>query len=332
MLRTEQGSLQAWPSREGQRTLALPGAGAGSKGIMGRVRVNSEKLAKYLFVLPAILYLATFCLYPLYFSIQMSLQDFTSASFVSGVAEFTGFDNFRAIFADPIFAEASLHTVVFVAACIAGQFVLGLLLALFFQKVFPLNSLLRALLLLPWLLPIIVSATISRWMLDQDSGVMNQVLRSTGLTAGLPWLTSPAQALIAVIAVQVWIGIPFCMVILYGGLQNIPGDLYEAAALDGAGAWTKFRNITLPMLRPVSAVVVTLALIYTLKSFDVIWLLTRGGPANATHTLATLSYQRSFIEFNFGRGAAIGDLLLIVSTVAALFYLRSYRRSIRAER
>jgi multiple sugar transport system permease protein len=260
----------------------------------------------------------------------MSFENFTASSYVTGSAPFTGLANLKFVFTDPIFISAVEHTLIFVPTAIFGQIVIGFFLAQFFNRHFPLNSLLRSLLLLPWLLPIIVSTTIARWMLDEDSGVVNEVLRALRLTgsAGVPWLTSGAAALVSVIGVQIWIGIPFSMVILYSGIQTIPQELYESSSLDGAGAFQKLRYITLPTLRPVIAVVLTLSLIYTLRSFDVVWILTGGGPADATQTLATLSYQTAFTEFQFGQGAAIGDLLLALSLLTAVVYVRSYRRSI----
>jgi multiple sugar transport system permease protein len=157
--------------------------------------------------------------------------------------------------------------------------------------------------------------------------VLNEILHTLHLIgAPIPWLDSVHTAMIGVLLCNIWIGIPFNMVILYGGLQSIPGNLYEAAALDGAGRWTQFRRITLPMLRPVITVVLTLGLIYTIKVFDIIWVLTGGGPANATQTVTTYAYQLSFGGLaEFGLGAAAGNLLIVVALVFAVFYVRSSR-------
>jgi multiple sugar transport system permease protein len=142
------------------------------------------------------------------------------------------------------------------------------------------------------------------------------------------WLTSTSLALIAVIMVNIWIGIPFNTTILYGGLQDIPEELYEAAALDGATGWRAFRYITWPLLRPVVNVVLVLGVVYTLKVIDIILGLTRGGPANATQTIATQSYQLSFAQFDFGQGAALGNMLIVVSLVFAAVYLRATHRAL----
>ncbi|GAA1539039.1 sugar ABC transporter permease [Dactylosporangium maewongense] len=280
------------------------------------------------FVAPAWLYLILFYLYPLATNVRMGFQDYTVSSFYTGAAPFAGLRNYREVFRDPAFAGTVTNTVLFTAASLAFQFGIGLALAVFFRRRFPLNGVLRSLLLVPWLLPLVVSGTAWRWILETDSGVLNQSLLGLHLIdEPIPWLASTSVALTAVTLVNVWVGIPFNMVILYGGLQSIPEELYEAAALDGAGAWRRFRHITLPLLRPVTTVVLTLGLIYTLKVFDVIMVLTQGGPADSSQTLTTFSYDLSFQQLTFGRGAAVGNLLIVVAVVFAIGYLRAERRS-----
>jgi multiple sugar transport system permease protein len=224
-----------------------------------------------------------------------------------------------------------VNTVLFTAGSIVFQFAIGLALAVFFNGRFLGSALLRSLLLLPWLLPLVVSGAVWRWMLDADHGVINTVLRALHLAGGpVLWLTSPHWALIAVILTNIWIGIPFNLVILHGGLRAIPVTLYEAAALDGADAWQRFRSVTWPLLRPVTAVVLMLGLVYTVKVFDVIMVVTRGGPANASQTLTTWSYNLSFQQFAFGKGAAVGNVLIVVTTLFGLLYLRSARSTLAA--
>ena len=196
----------------------------------------------------------------------------------------------------------------FTVGSIAGQFTIGLAIALYFRRRFPLSGVLRSLLLLPWLIPLIVSSAVWRWLLDEDNGAVNQVLRTLHLVSDNPgWLTSTSLALIAVILVNIWIGIPFNITILYGGLQDIPEELYEAAALDGATGWKAFRYITWPLLRPVVNVVLVLGVVYTLKMIDIILGLTRGGPANATQTIATQSYHLSFVAVRLRSGSRDGQ-------------------------
>jgi multiple sugar transport system permease protein len=216
--------------------------------------------------------------------------------------------------------------VLFTAGSLVFQFGIGLALAMFFRRVFPLGGVLRSLLLVPWLLPLVVSGTVWRWMLYNDSGVLNQTLLHLHVISHpIPWLVSTNMSLVAVTLVNVWVGIPFNMVILYGGLQAIPQQLDEAAAIDGAGAWQSLTRITLPLLRPVTLVVLTLGLIYTVKVFDVIMIVTQGGPANSSQTLTIYAYNLSFQQLTFGQGAAVGNLLVLVAVVFAGLYLRAVR-------
>jgi multiple sugar transport system permease protein len=284
----------------------------------------SRRAAAIAFLLPALLYVLVFFGYPLVYNILMSLRAFTVRSFYTGEAPFVGAANYLAVIGNPVFGAAALNTVWFTVGSIVFQFGIGLALAVFFNGRFLGSSTLRALLLLPWLLPLVVSGAVWRWIFDQDHGVLNTALRLLGLPA-VPWLTDTAWALPAVILTNIWIGIPFNLVLLHGGLRAIPASLYEAAALDGAGAWQRFRNVTWPLLRPVTAIVLMLGLVYTIKVFDVIMVITGGGPANATQTLTTFSYGLSFHDFAFGQGAAVGNVLILAATVFGFVYLRSVR-------
>jgi multiple sugar transport system permease protein len=291
----------------------------------GRFRTR-QSLVALGFLAPAIVYVVVFFGYPLVNNIGMGFENYTVGSFYTGQAPFVGWQNYVDVFRDPVFGKAVVNTVLFTVGSIVFQFGIGLALAVFFNGRFLGSGLLRSLLLLPWLLPLVVSGAVWRWMLDADHGVINTVLRALHLAGGpVPWLTSPHWALAAVILTNIWIGIPFNLVILHGGLRAIPATLYEAAALDGAGPWQRFTNVTWPLLRPVTAVVLMLGLVYTIKVFDVIMVVTRGGPANASQTLTTWSYNLSFGQFAFGQGAAVGNVLIVVTTLFGLLYLRSAR-------
>jgi multiple sugar transport system permease protein len=278
------------------------------------------------FVVPAWAYVLCFYVYPLVSNVKMGFQNYTISSFYSGSAPFVGFANYTAVFRDPQFVSIVTDTVLFTIGSLVFQFSLGLALAQFFRRAFPLNGVLRSLLLVPWLLPLVVSGTVWRWMMAYDSGVINQTLLHLHLISQpIPWLVSTKMALVAVTVANIWVGIPFNMVILYGGLQSLPEQVFEAAAIDGANAWQRFTRITLPMLRPVILVVLTLGLIYTLKAFDIIMLITQGGPANSSQTLTTFAYDLSFNQLSFGQGAAVGNILILVAVVFAAIYLRTVR-------
>jgi multiple sugar transport system permease protein len=286
-----------------------------------------ERAIQWLFLVPALAYIVLFFGYPVVKNVTMSFQDYSTKTFFTGEAPWVGFDNYVTVVTSSLFSTTLINTALFTIGSIAGQFVVGLALALFFRRRFPLNNVLRSLLLMPWLLPLIASSAVWKWILDQDSGVLNQSLALFHIPA-VPWLSSPNVALISVIIVNIWLGIPFNVTILYSGLQDIPAELYEAGSLDGATGWKSFRYITWPNLRPVVSVVLVLGVVYTLKVLDIILGLTGGGPANATETLATNSYQRSFVEFAFGEGAAVSNILIVISLVFAFVYLRINRRAV----
>jgi multiple sugar transport system permease protein len=291
-------------------------------------RPSTSQWAAWAFLTPVTVYLALFYAYPLYKNIDLSLRNYTVGSFVHGGATFAGFGNYTKIFHDPTFGPALLHTIVFTVASLVFQFSIGLALAVFFHQHFRLSATLRALFLVPWLLPLIVSASTWAWMLNSDSGVVNYGLHLLGV-APVDWLTSPHWSLVSVIIANIWIGIPFNLVLLYSGLQSIPEVLYEAAAIDGATAWQRFRRITFPMLRPVSAITLLLGWVYTLKVFDIIWIMTKGGPVDSSTTFATWSYRLGFGNLlpKFGPGAAVGNLLVILALVLGLVYIRTQRRA-----
>ncbi|MGI3780954.1 MAG: carbohydrate ABC transporter permease [Janthinobacterium lividum] len=288
-----------------------------------------EEITKVLFVVPAALAIVALFGYPVVKNVIMGFQDYGLKTFFTGQAPFVGLSNYVAVVSDDVFSKAVVNTALFTLGSIVGQFVIGMLLALFFHKSFPLNGVLRALFLLPWLLPLIVGSAAWRAILEQDSGIANVTLENLGvISTPVPWLTSPQVALVAIIIVNIWLGIPFNLTLLYSGLQDIPDELYEAGALDGATGWKAFWSITWPNLRAVVSVVLMLGVIYTLKVLDIILGLTQGGPANATQTIALQSYQRSFVEFKFGQGAALSNILIVISLVFAVIYLRANRHQV----
>jgi multiple sugar transport system permease protein len=288
---------------------------------------RNRQLAAWAFLAPIVVYLFAFYAYPLYRNLDLSLRNYTVRSFVRGDAPFSGLANYTKVFHDPTFGPALLHTVVFTGVSLVFQFSIGMALAVFFAQSFRLSATLRALFLVPWLLPLIVSASTWSWLLNSDSGVVNAALHAAGVEP-VNWLTSPQWALTSVIIANIWIGIPFNLVVLYSGLRAVPAEIYEAAALDGATGWATFRRITFPLLRPVSAITLLLGLVYTLKVFDIIWIMTKGGPTDASTTFATWSYRLSFGNLlpAFGPGAAVGNLLIIMALIFGLLYIRIQRR------
>ncbi|MET0237265.1 MAG: sugar ABC transporter permease [Kibdelosporangium sp.] len=284
-------------------------------------------LAGWLFVSPLVLYLLAGYAYPLFTNLDLSVRDYTVRTFVYGGAPLVGGANYVAVFSDPTFRTALVNTVVFTVVSLFFQYGIGLALAVFFARGFRLSATLRALFLVPWLLPLIVSASTWAWLLNSEAGLVNAVLELLGV-GKVNWLTSPSWSLVAVTVANIWIGIPFNLAVLYSGLRNIPAEVYEASALDGANGWKTFWHITFPMLRPVSAITLMLGFVYTLKVFDIIWIMTRGGPSDSSTTLATWSYELGFGSRlpRFGLGAATGNVLIILALAAGLVYIRTQRR------
>jgi multiple sugar transport system permease protein len=317
----------AVPAPTAQHHRTRPAAAPGSAPPPRRRPKAPERWASWGFLTPVVAYLALFYAYPLYRNLDLSLRDYTVRSFVHGGAPFSGLKNYRSVFADPTFVPALTHTLVFTALSLVAQYAAGLALAVFFNQHFRLSTTLRALFLVPWLLPLIVSASTWAWLLNSDSGVVNAVLHWFGV-GPVDWLTSPQWSLASVIIANIWIGVPFNLVVLYSGLQAIPASLYEAAAVDGASPWQRFWRITFPLLRPVSAITLLLGLIYTLKVFDLVWIMTKGGPGTSSTTLATWSYRLGFGSLlpRFGPGAAVGNLLVLIALACGLVHIRLQRR------
>jgi multiple sugar transport system permease protein len=289
--------------------------------------LRSTQWAALAFAAPLLVYLLVFYAFPLYRNIELSVHDYNVRAFVQGDAEFVGLDVFRDVIGSTTFPTALRNTAIFVVVSLVFQYAIGLALAVFFRTSFRLSAVLRGMFLIPWLLPLIVSASTWSWMLNSDNGIVNSVLGAFGL-GQVNWLTDPSLAIWSVTIANIWLGIPFNLVILYSGLQNIPGDVYEAASLDGANAWQQFWRVTFPLLRPVSAITLLLGFVYTLKVVDVIWVMTTGGPANASTTLAVWSYREAFGtgQPSFSPAAAVGNVLILIALAIGLIYVQLQRR------
>jgi len=309
------------------RSVATAAVGApGAKGADGASRRRRSTRLNAI-AAPVVVYLVVFYAFPLVQNVAMSMQRYDRATFVSGGAPFVGFDIYAEVVADPKFWRIVGQTATFTLVSIAVQFVVGLALAVFFQKSFRLSATLRAFFLVPWLLPVIVSGTTWQWMMNPDNGALNSLLGLFGVEP--VWWLNAEHSLMSVIIANIWLGIPFNLVILYSGLQNIPRTLYEAAAIDGAGPWRRFWSITMPLLRPVSVITLLLGLIYTLKVVDIIWIMTMG--TGTSQTLATWSYGMAFGKgtsavVKYSEASAVGGILLVIALVFGLVYIAVQRR------
>ncbi|AYF99489.1 sugar ABC transporter permease [Protaetiibacter intestinalis] len=310
----------------GETRAALPRRAPDERSARQRRQRLREQLVAWAFIAPVAIYMVVFYAYPLLRNLDLSFRDYTLASFITGEAPWVGIANYIEILGSPTFGPALWNTVVFTFGSIIVQFAIGLALAVFFYRRFPLATTLRALFLVPWLLPLLVSASVWAWMLNSDSGIVNSALAVLGIPQ-VNWLTSPQWSMTGVLLANIWIGIPFNLVIMYSGLQNIPSEIYEASSLDGANGWQTFWRITFPMLRPVSAITLLLGLVYTLKVFDIIWIMTRGGPGDSSTTFAIWSYRLGFGggSPDLSPAAAVGNLLILIAFVFGIIYIRTQR-------
>mgnify|MGYP005849146981 CR=1 FL=1 len=259
--------------------------------------------------------------YPLARGVIMS---FTEVNLVEqGSMTFVGLGQFARLMEDPVFWRALGNTVKWTVGVVTLQYLFGLGIALLLNEPIPLRGLFRGLILVPWVVPSVVAALVWRWVYAGDYGILNHMLRQVGLIQRpLEWLSTPDLAMAAVIAVGVWKWTPFMAVVLLAGLQSVPQERYEAAEVDGASIFQRFWFITLPHIRNLSVIATLLSFIWTFNHFDIVYVMTKGGPANATHLLSTYSYLSAFSYFNIGYGAAMGVVMLAVLTVLAVFYLR----------
>ncbi len=276
------------------------------------------------FVLPAFLYMLGFVGYPILRNIILSLQDVTMTNLVHGPKKFVGFQNYIELFKDSVFRTSLTNTLVFTVCCLVVQFIIGFARAIFFNKRFAISKPLRGILLVPWMIPITVTALIFKLLFATDIGVLNYILKSLHIMSeNVEWLTTPETAMFALICANVWIGIPFNMILISTGLTTIPKDLYESASIDGATGIQSFFKITLPLLRPTIESVLILGFIYTFKVYDLVYVMTSGGPVNSTHMLSTYSYKLSFEMFQYSKGSATANVLLVILMIVGVFYLRA---------
>ncbi len=277
----------------------------------------------YLFVLPAAVYMLLLVGYPIVSNFILSFQDVTVTTFSKAVKPFVGLRNYRTLLGDGVMAPAIANTFVFTFCCIALQFVVGFALALFFDRGFSFAKPVRGLLMIPWMIPMTVTALMFKFMFSSNVGIVNQFLQTLGaIKEPIEWLLQPRLAMFSLIVANTWIGIPFNMILLSTGLTTIPSELLEAASIDGANARQSFFRITLPMLKSVIESVLILGFIYTFKVFDLVFVMTNGGPVNSTHLLSTYSYKLSFSLFKYSQGAAAANILFVILFVVSMLYLR----------
>jgi multiple sugar transport system permease protein len=290
---------------------------------------NTSSPLLYAFLFIPVAYLLGFVGFPVVYNLIMSVQEVNLGNIAELLRPYVGLDNYRGVVADPAFRKVLVNSLVFVSANVAAQIGLGLAVALFFSHRFPGSQFMRGALLASWMLPALVVGALGKWMFASEYGVVNHVLALLGLIgAPIHWLSDTSFALLAVTLANIWYGMPFSMILIAAALTSIPQEHYEAAEIDGAGPLQRFRFITLPALRPTLLAVACLVTIFTMRAFDLIVAMTRGGPLDASNVLPLLSYQFSFEQFQFGTGAAIGSFAFIIVFAVAVVYVHTLRKEL----
>jgi len=278
----------------------------------------------FLFVLPVLGLMATVAFYPLASTFWLSLRDELP---IFQVSRFVGLTHYVELWYDQRFWHSVANTLYFAVVSVSFEVLLGLGAALLLQQVFPGRGLVRALVLSPWFIPTVVAARMWEWMYNPQLGVVNFLLARSGLASeGVNWLGQPTLALHAAILADVWKTAPFAALLILAGLQTIPPDLYQAARVDGARSVQAFWHLTLPLLAPVLGLTVLFRMLDALRVFDIVYVLTGGGPANTTETLSIYAYRLSFQTLQFGLGAAVAVVIFALVLAVSLFSLAALRR------
>lgn len=282
--------------------------------------------SNYVFIIPALLFMASFMVFPILYNIVLSFQNVTLLN-LNGAHEFVGWQNYKMMFKDPLFKVSFSNSAIFTTASLLFQFIIGFALALFFNRKFPGRDFMRSIMLLGWMMPVIITATLFKWMFAGDFGVINHLLQIIGIIdKPIFWLTEHNSSLAGTIMANIWIGIPFNMVILLSGLQSLPDHLYEAAKIDGASRFRQFTNITLPLMKPTIMVLLMLGIIYTFKVFDLIYIMTAGGPVNSTTVFPLYAYRMAFTNYDISMGATAASFMFLVLIALASIYLWMVRK------
>ena len=271
-----------------------------------RLKVNRTWLAWW-FMLPAAAFLVLFLAYPLGLGVWISFTD----ARIGRTGNFIGLENYEWLWDDSVFWLSVFNTLLYTGVASAIKFAVGLYLAILLNEHLPFKAMLRAVVLIPFIVPTVLSAIAFWWLFDSQFSIISWSMRKLGLiSSNIDFLGDVWNARWSVIFANIWRGVPFVAITLLAGLQTVSPSLYEAATIDGASRWQMFRYITYPLLTPIIAVVMTFSVLFTFTDFQLIWVLTRGGPVNATQLMATLSYQRAILGGNLGEGAAISSAMI----------------------
>ncbi|MEW9668112.1 carbohydrate ABC transporter permease [Ammoniphilus sp. 3BR4] len=290
-------------------------------------KIKISQLTNYLFILPGLIFLMGFMVFPIVYNILLSFKNVTLMN-LNGIQEYIGWTNYQTVLKDPLFSSSFKNSILYTGLSILGQFVIGFAFALFFNLKFPGRDTMRSIILLAWMMPVVIVGTLFQWMFaGDDTGIINYILQALGIIDEPHlWLSDTRTALATTMIANIWVGVPFNMLILLSGLQSIPLELYEAAKIDGAGRIRQFFHITLPMIRPTILILLILGIIYTFKAFDLIIIMTGGGPVNSSMVLPFYAYQLAFDGFEFSLGAAVSTIMFVILAAIAVLYLLLMRK------
>jgi ABC-type sugar transport system permease subunit len=275
----------------------------------------------YLFAAPAGLTVLAIVVFPLLYSLILSMQNYNLADPTR--RGFIGLGNYIELFRSSIFWEVIQRTVTFTIVSVGLTIIVGLAFALVLNEPFKGRAFFRSLLLVPWVIPAVVVGIAWEWIFNANYGIVNTVLVQLGILAyGHPWLGDPSTAVPALMVAKVWKEIPFATLLFLAGLQTIPAELYEVSRIDGASAWQTFLHITLPLLRPTTLIVIVIETMWTFRIFDIIFVMTNGGPMNVTNMAAFYTYQVTFKYLNVGLGSAMAYIVTAMIVMTSLVYMR----------
>jgi multiple sugar transport system permease protein len=286
-----------------------------------------RKISFIVFVLPGAIFMTLMILMPIASNIVMSFKDVDLFNFANGDSKFVFFQSYKEVIQKGVLAVSIRNTLVFTLACLVFQFPIGFAMAIFFSKNFKGAGSLRGINVVAWMVPMVAVAGVFKYMFNADVGIINHVLLSLRIIkTPVEWLANGSTAMVAVVAANIWKGVPFNMILLATALTTLPRDVYESASIDGATRAQSFVHITIPLLKPAIISVLTLGFIYTFKVFDLVYVMTGGGPGTSTEVLSTLAYRYSFSEFNFSQGAVTANILFVILMIVGLFYIRMVTR------
>ena len=289
---------------------------ANNKGRMSR----RKKMEPWYYVGPIFLLLVIMFGYPLIKSVVMAFQNYKLGN---ANVYFNDFANFHKMFGDKDFLLLLKNSVVYVVVSVFGQFIGGLILALCLRDKFKGRGIYQSIVFLPWAFSAFVVGLVFRWSFNGEYGVVNDVLMKLGIIKkGIAWLGTPGLSLVVVILAMIWIGIPFFRIMILAALQSIPDEIYEAADMDGCGMFRKFFSLTLPYIKPTVIMTILLRTIWIFNSFDLVVIVTQGGPANYSQTLPSYMYTKAFSGYDFGLAGAFGVLLMVILGVYAVLFLK----------